>query len=150
MNTTIINKIEQNNWLSLKSGALAGSLIFLFLLLTNASPGETGHLGKFLKYAILLVTLGITFQFFANAYEGKYFFRNALLIGIRTTLITTLTLIIANFIYWGYFYDLPVDTFQINDQRFGKMLVLQGATLMEMFVGGMICTFILLQLFKGR
>ncbi len=136
--------------IGLPIGLAAGILMFLFLALMELSYREPGLFGKFFKYLLLFGFLIFSNYRLFKKYEGKRFFRKGIVLGIYTTLAAAFTLIIANFIYWGVFHTLPVNSFGEYEYSIGNMLSLQGVLLFEMFVIGMILNFIILQYYKSR
>lgn len=131
-------------------GVVAGFLMSAYLLTLQFVGAEDAIGLKFLKYLFLLLILGVGINAYRKYDPTSSFFKNGIVMGSYTTLVSALTVVVINFVISVISPDLSFNKFNLEINSPGDFLTVSGALFFEILVFGMIGTFIFLQYLKGE
>ena len=130
---------------------IAGGLgMAAFLVLGQLMVPEGSIALKFFKYISLgaVLIFGLSMQ--RSYMQDDYKFRDGMLLGAFTTLVSAITLIICNIVLFATTDSFAFDKFSKTADSFGNVMLLNGVIFFEVLVFGMIITFICLQSLKPK
>lgn len=130
-------------------GIQAGALMGLFLIGLQLFNGENSITLKFFKYAFLALFLGIGLNTYKSYLYKDTIFKNGALLGAFITFISGLTLAVINAFAYITGSNFAFEKFGIESTNLGHFLSVSGALLFEVFILGMVITFIILQYIKS-
>lgn len=131
-------------------GTVAGILMAAYLLILQIAGAESSIGLKFFKYLFLLLVLGLGISAYRRHNPTSTFFKNGIVVGAYTTLISALTVVIINFLISIIAPEFSFNKFNLEINTPGDFLATSGAIFFEILVFGMIGTFIFLQYLKGE
>ncbi len=132
----------------IRNGLIAGALMGTYLTLLQFANIENSIWLKFVKYLFLMMVLGIVLKNAKNYYPPVSYFRQGLKIGAGISVIAASVLMVLNIILFSFDADLSFNKFSLEAQNIGQLMILDVTILFEVFVYGMILTFICLQFLK--
>ncbi len=132
----------------LKNGLWAGLTMMAYLVLLELSNSDHTIWLKFVKYIFLAMILGILLKNAKNYYPPVAFFKQGIKLGAGTSIIAGLVLMGFNFLLFLVMPDLSLNKFSLEASNIGQLIILDVVILFEIFVYGMIITFICLQFLK--
>lgn len=135
---------------SITRGIQAAALMALYLFALNYMGGSDIVVMKFMKYLFLGVVLFLTLKRFQEILPNGDLFKNGILLGAYTCMVSGLVLAIINTFTVGINADLAFQKFGLESEGLANTLVVSGSLFFEVFVMGMILTFIILQGLKRR
>ena len=145
-------KREEDNpapWenMAVRYGLVAGIMMSLYLLFINWGE-DVGMTFRFMKYIILGVVIAVVLGRYKTKAPKFSYFKHGILLGATTSFISGLIVALSNL---GMHFYAPEATFQkfgMVGDTLGDALTLSVVLLFEIFVLGMILTFICLQYYK--
>ncbi|MFT4762519.1 MAG: hypothetical protein ACI9LN_004505 [Saprospiraceae bacterium] len=136
-------------WRGAVWGVLAGALMAFFLLTLQAIVEENLITIGFLKYGILAVVLGFALTNYKRYLNKDSIFKNGILYGAYITLLSAGILTLVNMAIFKFIGGFSVKKFGVKANDFADFFSVSGAIFFEVFILGMIITFIILQYLKS-
>lgn len=136
-------------WRGAVMGVLGGALMAFFLLALQAMMDDNLITIGFLKYIILAVVLGFALNNYKRYLNRDTIFKNGVLYGAYITLVSATVLTLVNMAIFNFVDGFTVEKFGIAANDFSDFFSISGAIFFEVFVFGMIITFIILQFLKS-
>jgi len=136
-------------WRGAVWGVLAGSLMALFLTFLQVVSSENVMTAGFLKHIILAVILGFALNNYKKYLFKDTIFKNGILYGGYITLLSAVVITLVNMATFYYVDQFSVEKFGVKAEDTADFFSVSGAVFFEVFVFGMIITFIILQYLKG-
>ncbi|MEM6963188.1 MAG: hypothetical protein AAF573_00390 [Bacteroidota bacterium] len=134
----------------MKWGITAGVSMAVFLVLAQIMTMGGSIVLKFFKYMVMFGVLAYGLSIQKSSMQAAYRFKNGIRLGAVVSAISALTLALANVIIYAISEPLAFDKFSMQSDSVGHMAVISGVLLFEVFVFGMIITFIILQKIKPK
>ncbi len=132
-----------------RRGVEAGALMALLLILIEAFSTEDMANGlRFIQYLILGGMLYFALKRTRDYYPPNGYFQEGLKIGLGISVVSAITVILINFLSFILGGTLTMEKYTQGNESLGQFLMVNGILLFEIFVFGMIMTFIWLQLLK--
>ncbi len=136
--------------ISLTRGVQGGIAMGAFLIVLHlVGAGDIIWL-KFLKYILLGGILAVTFKRLQQILPDGELFKNAIIVGIYTTMVSAFTLSIISLAAASLGSEIGFHKFDIQSDSFANDLLISGVLFFETLVGGAILSFIILQALKSR
>ena len=138
-------------YLMIRRGIEAGALMALFLVILEATvPEDTAAGLRFLQYLILGGMLYYALSYTRDHYPQTGYFQEGMQIGAGISVISALTVIAVNLISFMLGTSMTLEKYSRGNESVGEFLSTNGILFFEIFVFGMILTFICLQYLKTR
>lgn len=137
-------------WNGAKWGIISGIAMALYLFVLNFYEVSELIGIKFLKYLILGSILVYGLNTYKKYLDKTFTFKKGILLGLYTTFVSALSLILMNVLAYFFTDSLAFDKFSVSSDNFGDFAVISGGLFFEVIVYGMIITFIILQYLKTK
>ena len=135
----------------IRRGIEAGALMSILLVILEASVTEDVAQGlRFLQYLILTAFIYLALKSARDHYPAVGFFQEGIQIGAGISVVSAATVILVNLLSYLLGGAVTLEKYSHGNESFGEFLSTNGILLFEIFVFGMIITFIWLQYLKMR
>lgn len=132
----------------LSNGLLAGFLMSIYLIFLQVNGYDQSLTLKFGKYLLLAVVLFLVLRQVKKILPPISFFKRGIKIGAGVTIISALIIALTNIALFFINSTWAFNKFNMQPKGLEQLILLDGVMLFEIFVYGMIITFIILQFLK--
>jgi hypothetical protein len=134
--------------LSIRNGILAGMLMSAYLVMLQLTNIDHTIWLKFVKYLFLGIVLAASLKKAKTYLPPLTFFKRGLQLGAVISTVSALIIMVSNLLLFTIDPNLSFNKFNLEADSLGQLSILNITLLFEVFVYGMILTFIFLQFFK--
>lgn len=132
----------------LSNGLLAGFLMSIYLIFLQVNGYDQSLFLKFGKYLLLAIILFLVLNQAKKILPPISFFKRGIKIGAGVTLLAGIIIALTNFALFFINNAWAFNKFNMQPKGLPELLILDVTMLFEVFVYGMIITFIILQFLK--
>jgi hypothetical protein len=132
----------------LSNGLLAGFLMSAYLTFLQVNSYDQSLVLKFGKYILLAIVLFLVLNQAKKILPPISFFKRGIKIGAGVTLLSAIIIALTNIALFFINNTWAFNKFNMEPKGLQELLILDGVMLFEIFVYGMIITFIILQFLK--